>query len=187
MQSLNFMNTWTWWKVGAEKHKQEVDLPHDAMLTEQRRVLLKEGAASGYFPGGSYVYEKRFCADPAWKDQTVMLEFEGVYQKSEVFLNGYKVGGWIYGYTNFYVDLTDRLDFAGENVLRVEVNNSQTPNSRWYSGSGIYRPVHLLVGDRQHILPNGLKVITKSYEPAVIAVSVETTSLHDHAEICVQV
>lgn len=187
MKWSNFCRDWTWWRVGNEQQKQKVNLPHDAMLAEKRIPLLKEGAATGYFPGGTYIYEKIFQADQAWRDKTVMLEFEGVYQKASVFLNDEKVGGWIYGYTNFYVDLTDRLCFEKENVLRVIADNSQTPNSRWYTGSGIYRPVHLIIGNKQHVVPSGVKIITKSYEPAVIAVSVETTALAPDTQIQVRV
>lgn len=187
MKWSSFCRDWTWWKQGNENDRKLVNLPHDAMLTEKRIPRLKEGAASGYFPGGTYVYEKIFQADPLWKEQTVMLEFEGVYQKSAVYLNGEKLGGWVYGYTNFYVDLTDKLSFEKENVLRVVADNSQTPNSRWYTGSGIYRPVHLITGSRQHILPDGVKILTKSYAPAVISVSVETTELTPGTQIVLRV
>lgn len=187
MKWKNFCRDWTWWKAGNEYQKHKVNLPHDAMLAEKRIPLLKEGAATGYFPGGTYIYEKVFQAESSWRDKKVMLEFEGVYQKATVFLNDEEVGGWIYGYTNFYVDLTDRLHFGKENVLRVVVNNSQTPNSRWYSGSGIYRPVYLIIGSKQHIVPNGVKIITKSYNPAVIAVSVETSALASDTQVQIRI
>lgn len=186
MKRINFNDGWEWWKKGEEK-RQAVHLPHDAMLTEKRIPYLKEGAASGYFPGGTYLYEKKIWGDPAWKDKSVMLEFEGVYQKAGVLLNGQKAGGWIYGYTNFYVDLTDRLKWDEENTLQVIADNSQTPNSRWYTGSGIYRPVHLIIGEKHHILPNGIKVVTKSYSPAIVCVTVETSDLRESMEIQVHV
>lgn len=183
MKWRNFCRGWTWWKIGCEQEKKAVNLPHDAMLSERRIPNLKEGAATGYFPGGTYVYEKAFHADPAWRDQSVLLEFEGVYQKAAVYLNGEKVGGWVYGYSNFYVSLTDKLSFEKENILRVVADNSQTPNSRWYSGSGIYRPVHLIVGDRQHVIPDGVKIVTISYDPAIVAVNVETSELSADTQI----
>ena len=103
----------------------------------------------------------------------MILEFEGVYMDSTVYLNGEKIGGWIYGYTNFFVDLTGRLKTGVENELLVEVDNSRTPNSRWYSGSGIYRPVNLWTGSRCHIKPQGLRVKTMSIDPPVIQVAAD--------------
>lgn len=191
MRKYDFNDSWSEYPDGQPEKRKQVFLPHDAMLEESRIPKLIEGAASGYFPGGKYIYEKVFQPDQSWADQTIMLEFEGIYQKSSVFLNGIKIGGWTYGYTGFTVDLTEHLIFGQENRLRVEADNSQTPNARWYSGSGIYRPVSLLMGGKNHILPDGIRITTCSWEPAVIALDIRTSeddTLADRVsfEICRQ-
>ena len=156
-----------------------VNLPHDAMQTEKRLPGMKNGAAAGFFPGGRYVYKKKLFGEEEYRGKTVLLEFEGIYMKSSVYLNGEKIGGWIYGYTGFYVDLTDRLKIGEDNEILVVADNSQTPNSRWYTGSGIYRNVNLIVGDRRHILTDGISVRTVSVSagsvPAVIEVAAEVS------------
>lgn len=164
-----------------------VTLPHDAMQTEQRLPGMKNGAAAGFFPGGRYVYRKRFTPEESWKDQSVILELEGVYRRSTVSLNGRKLGGWINGYTGYTVNLSEALRFGEENELVVVADNSQTPNSRWYTGSGIYRDVFLHVGNQQHILPDGIAAVTESIEPAVLRVSTETANLSADSRVLVKV
>ena len=105
-----------------------------------------------------------------------MLQFESVYMDSSVFLNGEKVGGHVYGYSHFYADLSDKLKIGQDNEIKVEVHCSQTPNARWYPGNGIYRPVSLFIGDKEHIKPDGIFIQTISHDPAVLAISVETAA-----------
>lgn len=170
---------WKFWKDGQQENVKLIDLPHDAMLTETRQPDLPKGGGSGFFPGGKYWYEKTiFCDEDLW-DKSVIMEFEGIYMNSTVFLNGEEVGGWIYGYTNFYVDLTGKLRIGQDNVLTVVADNSLQPNSRWYSGSGIYRDVNLYIGNKEHILPDGIKVQTISIEPAVLDIAVEAEKASD--------
>lgn len=176
MRCLDFNNNWMFWKSGEAIKPEQVNLPHDAMLYEKRLPALEGGESSGYFPGGRYTYEKVFLADQNLQGKTVLLEFEGVYQKSTIYLNDEVVGGHIYGYSNFYVDLTDKLLIGKGNRIKVDVNNSQTPNSRWYTGSGIYRNVNLVVGERAHILPDGIRITTKSYQPVVLEVEIERSA-----------
>ena len=148
-----------------------VQLPHDAMQTESRVPGLPNGSSTGYYPGGIYTYTKSFDVTEENLHQTNILEFEGVYMNSSVYLNGSKVGGHLYGYTDFLVDLTDKLRL-GENELKVIADNSQTPNSRWYSGSGIYRDVTLHTAGKEYIKIDGIKVKTVSIQPAQIEVTV---------------
>jgi hypothetical protein len=147
-----------------------VDLPHDAMIHEKRDPASPGGSALGYYPGGVYVYEKDFAVPQGWREKHVFFEFEGIYRNSKVVLNGEEAGGRPYGYARFFVRADSFLEFGEENTIRVVADNSQLPNSRWYSGSGIYRPVHLLVGNRTHIEPDGVKISTLSYAPARILV-----------------
>lgn len=173
MEKKRFNQNWYFWKDGCEHQKQAVILPHDAMILEDRQPDMENGSASGYFPGGKYWYSKTFFGGEEFRDQTAVLEFEGVYMNATVWLNREKVGGWIYGYTNFLVDITDRIRLGEENTLLVCADNSMQPNARWYTGSGIYRPVNLWIGGKCHIAPLGLRVKTVSVDPAVIEVAVQ--------------
>lgn len=181
-QKLN--QNWYFWKDGHENEKKQIHLPHDAMIEEERVPDLENGNASGFYPGGKYIYVKSIYGEEAYEGKTVIAEFEGVYMNSTVLLNGKVIGGWVYGYTNFYADLTEHLRIGEENELRVIVDNSMTPNSRWYSGSGIYRDVYLYVGNKEHIVPDGIHVTTLSADPAVIRVETETTSEEGTEVIC---
>lgn len=151
-----------------------VTLPHDAQILEKRNPAVSDGG-HGYFPGGIYTYEKTFTAPAEWEGKKVLVEFEGVYKNSTVSLNGNVVGGHKYGYTTFTVELTG-LNYDAENTLTVVADNSKLPNSRWYSGSGIYRPVWLHVGDAEHIAYQGVKITTLSIDPAVIRVETKATA-----------
>lgn len=173
MQKEKLNENWYFWKEGKEHTKKQINLPHDTMLEEERVPELPNGNASGFYPGGKYVYTKMFYGDEKLAGKTVLVEFEGVYMNSTVFFNGEKVGGWIYGYTNFYVDLTGKVRIGQKNELRVLVDNSQTPNSRWYTGSGIYRDVNLYIGEKEYICPDGIKVTTLSVEPTVLKIEVD--------------
>ncbi len=173
MKRINFNANWMFYPIGAEAEKQTIHLPHDAMIQRNRIQRLKNGSFTGFFPCGDYIYLKNLFGDPAYVDQTVMLEFEGVYMDSIVFVNGEKIGGHVYGYSNFHVDLTGKLIIGQENEIRVEVHCSQVPNARWYPGNGIYRPIHLLVGNKEHVKPDGIFIRTLSHDPAMIEISVD--------------
>jgi beta-galactosidase len=164
---------WIFYNVRDESNKILVNLPHDAMLTEKRLPGLTNGHSTGYFPGGKYVYTKTLFGKSEFDNKTVIIEFEGVYMKSKIYLNGEEIGGRIYGYSNFYVDLTDKLLIGQDNEIKVIVDNTQTQNSRWYSGSGIYRDVNIFVGNKNHIELDGLRIVTKSVKPAVLGIEVK--------------
>lgn len=169
---MEWNDGWLFGRQG-ESPRVPVTLPHDAMIHEQRSAQAPGGSAHGYFPGGVYVYEKTFPAPADWADKTVMLEFEGVYRHSTVCINGKKAGGRAYGYVPFTVCLDGLLNYGAENTVTVTVDNAQLPNSRWYTGSGIYRPVNLLVAGKDHIPWQGVKITTLSYAPARIRVETE--------------
>ncbi|TRZ51537.1 glycoside hydrolase family 2 protein [bacterium] len=173
MQRNNFNAGWTFYKKGHEKESVVVDLPHDAMIHEKRIPKLKNGPMTSEFPGGDYYYTKNLHGREEYAGKTVLLEFEGVYMDSSVHLNDERVGGRFYGYSNFYADLIGKLRIGQDNEIKVFVHNSQVPNARWYPGSGIYRPVKLIVGNREHIELDGVKIATKSYYPAIIEVTVK--------------
>lgn len=136
----------------------DVDLPHDYSI-EQEYSASNE-AESGYLPGGTGWYRKTFTLSPEWKGKYITIDFGGVYMNATVYLNGEELGFHPYGYTAFSFELPqDKLNFEGENVIAVEVEH-QTPSSRWYSGSGIYRTVHLTVTDPVHVAKDGVYVTT---------------------------
>ncbi len=150
----------------------ETDLPHDAMLTESRDGSCRNGVNTGYFPGGKYRYEKRFTLDEEVIGKSIILHFEAVYRNCKVYLNDLEVGEHYYGYTAFDVDISGAVR-AGENLLLVTVDNSLEPNCRWYSGSGIYRAVTMLIRDKIHI--SDVHLETADIHPAKVKVDVTTT------------
>ena len=146
-----------------------VTLPHDAMIHQARIPGHASGSAQAYFPGGCYVYEKTFQRPD---QQHVVFQFESVYKNAKVFLNGKKAGGCNYGYLPFFV-CADPYLVDGENTIRVECDNLSQPDSRWYAGAGIYRPVWMWVGPEKSIEPEQIKVHTLSVSPATIHVSTD--------------
>lgn len=161
MQTISFLDNWFC-------NGDPVTLPHDAQIREKRGRDLSNNAHA-FFPGGIYTYEKRFFAPAAWEGKDLILEFEGVYKNAEVCLNGEKLAFHPYGYTGFFVAL-DGLKTGEENTLTVVADNSRLPNSRWYSGAGIYRPVWLHVCEKGGLRPESVKIRTASISPAVIEI-----------------
>lgn len=129
----------------------------------------------GWYIGGDYEYTKSFFVPEEDVDKKAVLEFEGVYHNAEIYINEKKAAFRPYGYTNFYVELNEFLQYGEENTIRVIARNADQPNSRWYSGTGIYRPVKLYLGEREHIPVNGIHIQTVSLEPAQIQVEVKTS------------
>ena len=138
------------WQFTREGKTVTVNLPHDWDIYEAPNPATgATGTGGGWYPGGKGEYRKTFKTPDA---DVVKLYFEGVYQKAEVFVNGQKAGQHAYGYTPFTVDITPYLNKASNlNEVVVNVNNSEQPNCRWYSGSGIYRHVWLQTKRKQYI------------------------------------
>ena len=145
MKRMEFHSDWTCRHLNAPGPGTPVQIPHDAMLAEPRNELAPSGINGGWFEGYDYLYEKHFTPGPELAGKKLVLEFEGVYRKAEVSVNGDKLAFRPYGYTNFYVDVTDNLKNGEDNLIQVIARNADQPNSRWYSGAGIYRPVNLWV------------------------------------------
>jgi beta-galactosidase len=137
-----------------------VNLPHDWSI---ERLPTTENTTSGigYFQGGLGWYRKTFTLPRALTGKRISLEFDGVYMDSDVYFNGQLLTNHPYGYTGFNVDLTALAHTDGHtpNVVAVKVRN-QVPSSRWYSGSGIYRNVHLIVTNPVHVARHGVFVTT---------------------------
>ena len=136
-----------------------VNLPHDWDIYEAPNPNTgATGTGGGWYPGGKGEYRKQFKTPDG---DIVKLHFEGVYQKAEVFVNGQKAGQHAYGYTPFTVDITPYLyKDKRKNEVLVKVDNSEQPNCRWYSGSGIYRHVWLQTMPKMHIAENGILIWT---------------------------
>ncbi len=182
MQKRKWNDNWTLLKPGANPMMalfmgsagaDPVTLPHDAMIHERRSQENKNGHQTGFYPGGCYTYIKSFHAPEDWREKTVLLEFEGVYQNARVMINGDYAGGHPFGYGEFAVCADDFLKYGEENTVTVIANNSAEENSRWYSGSGIYRDVNLLVGEKVHITRNSLRVSTPDIDSELAVVQVE--------------
>ena len=175
MKATPLLTGWTCRHLGDTAPGKTVTLPHDAMLAEPRTALSAGGTNTGWYEGYDYEYRRTLTVPENELADTHILEFEGVYHNAEVWLNGQKAAFRPYGYTNFYVDCAPYLH-AGENELRVIARNADQPNSRWYSGAGIYRPVQLWKARGAHITLNGVKIRTLSLDPAVVEVRVKTTA-----------
>lgn len=151
-----------------------VNLPHDWSIEGKPEKDNPSGSGEGFFPGGVGWYRKTFHALPSWKGKRVSVEFDGVYRDATVYLNGHKLGAHPYGYTSFTFDLTSDLKDSGVNVLAVRVDNSAQPNSRWYSGSGIYRHVRVIVTDPTHVDQWGVFVTTLEASNAAAKIAIRT-------------
>ena len=169
MATIDWALDWKFKKCieGIEGDAINVDLPYDAMFYEKRTYATPNGDKTGYYPGGAYVYEKDFELAKENENCHIALEFDGVYGRCSVYVNGILVGCHEYGYTPFMVDLSGNCH-EGNNTVRVEVDNTLVPNSRWYSGSGIYREVKLIKAEGMPI--SDVRITTKSIRPAVVEV-----------------
>ena len=175
MKKLDFNRGWTYRRIQEEGPGQEIRLPHDAMISEKRTQDSAGGINTGWFEGYDYVYEKEFDVPKEEEGRYVSFEFEGVYHNAEIWLNGNRAAFRPYGYSDFFVDASKYLKYGEKNQIRVIARNADQPNSRWYSGAGIYRPVWLYTASAGHILQNGIRVRTISTEPAVIEAEIRTT------------
>jgi len=157
-----------------DKSWRSLDLPHDWSIEGAPDKDNPMGTDGGYFPSGTGWYRKSFTVPVSWKSKQVSIYFEGVYMNSEVFVNGKSLGVHPYGYTSFSYDLTPYLKLQGKNVISVRVDNSKQRNSRWYSGSGIYRHVWLVVTNPVHVAQWGVTITTPEVSPEKATVKIKT-------------
>lgn len=174
MRKLDFNQNWTYKILDGSEEEEKISLPHDAMCKQKRSLQSRGRHNIGWFEGQDYEYTKRFV--PPAEFTRFVLEFEGVYHRAKVFVNGREVIYRPNGYTCFHEDITAYVKPGCENEVRVFVKNADQPNSRWYTGAGIYRPVWLYGGNEQYILVNGMKIRTVSAQDVPqIGVRVETS------------
>ncbi|HAQ21748.1 MAG TPA: glycoside hydrolase family 2 [Prolixibacteraceae bacterium] len=179
---LNFGKEWKFYlgdALGADASGfddsmwRKLNLPHDWSIEGEFSDKHPASPGGGALPGGIGWYRKMFNVSPEELKGTVFIDFDGVYQNSEVWINGHSVGKRFYGYSSFRYELTPFL-VAGDNVISVKVDNSAQPNSRWYSGSGIYRNVWLVTTGKTHIAHWGTFVSTPKITDTKAKVKIET-------------
>ncbi len=155
-----------------------LNLPHDWSI--EGPYSSEYASGTGFLPGGIAWYRKSFQLNPSLKGKVIAIEFDGIYNNSEVWINGNYLGKRPYGYSSFQYDLTEHLNFSPEtNVIAVRVDHSQFADSRWYTGSGIYRNVRLRITDPLHIGHWGTYVTAPVIEQSKVQVKIETTVNND--------
>lgn len=184
------------WTVGTNKGffnlapgdpPQPVTLPHDAMIAQPRNAQAVSGNKKGFFPDKTYEYVKQFDVPAAYREKRVTFEFEGVYMNAMVYINGDFAGQHPYGYSNFYVKADRFLKYGEENEIKVVAKSSD--DSRWYTGTGIYRDTKIMIANLVHIGVDGVKITTPDIttERAVVHVAtvVENEGIHTLSTIVI--
>ena len=156
----------------------KLNVPHDWSIEGENRRDNPGGGTVGFFPTGIGWYRKSFNVADVKPYDRFLIEFDGVYMNSTVWLNGKLVGNYPYGYSSFVHDLTPYV-VKGQNTIAVKVDNSKQPNSRWYSGSGIYRHVRLVKTHAVRFADWGVFNYTKSVEDGRAVVHVESDFVND--------
>jgi len=156
-----------------------ITVPHDWSI---EAGYLKEGetaSSTGFVPGGIGWYRKAFTLNPEDKDKHISVLFDGVYNNSSVWINGHFLGKRPYGYSSFSYDLTNHLKIEGDNVIAVKVDRKAYVDSRWYTGSGIYRKVQLIKKSKLHLKQWGIKITTPDVteKSAKVAITTEINVL----------
>ncbi|MGQ1785318.1 MULTISPECIES: glycoside hydrolase family 2 TIM barrel-domain containing protein [unclassified Saccharicrinis] len=159
---------------------EKIDVPHDWSISDTFSKDNPTGKSGGFASGGIGWYRKALSLDGISKGSKVSIEFGGVYMNSEVWINGNYLGKRPFGYISFNYDLTPYLNFDGENVLAVRVDNSKQPNARWYTGSGIYRHVWLVATNKLHIARHGVFATTEIKDDGSAAIEVSTSIINDN-------
>lgn len=159
-----------------------VTLPHDHLVEIPRNPQEPNGPGNGFFHEEDMTYNTTLDLDETAAGRRIWLEFEAVYQNAFVYVNNMFAGKCAYGYSNFYLDITDFVKIGQPNTVKVIVKNG-VPSGRWYTGGGIYRDVNLMISDPTHIMPDGVFVKVENLDNDIAEIAVcmevanETTSL----------
>ena len=159
-----------------------VNLPHDGMIGTAVSADAPAQSDMGYFTGGLCNYTKKILIPREWEKECICLLFDGAMMNTSVDVNGCRAGSQHYGYAPFCIDLTDLVTFGAENRITVNLNTSMQPNSRWYTGSGLYRSVHLLHGPKVHIAPDGIFARTEEVADGYAFLKINTEICNETAE-----
>ncbi|MGN0406183.1 MAG: glycoside hydrolase family 2 TIM barrel-domain containing protein [Bariatricus sp.] len=176
MEKIDFNQGWLCFQTGKRKEAVAVTLPHDAMLWDTKSEDSPGGVNTGWYDAKDYTYEKAFHAPEEWMGRKILAEFEGVYREASVYINEKPAVHHSYGYTGFYADLTENLRIGEENVIRVDAVNQDQPNSRWYSGTGIFRPVWLHILPQEHVIIDSIRITTLDWKKPKIKVEAKTNA-----------
>ncbi|MBQ9009578.1 MAG: DUF4982 domain-containing protein [Clostridia bacterium] len=160
------------------ENARDVTLPHDAMIEKAAYAESPNGGNTGYRDGGNYTYVRLLSLSEEDIGKKTILKFDGVYCHARVYVNEQLAGSEANGYSTFYVDLTPLLH-VGQNEIRVQVRNAGMTNSRWYSGSGIYRDVYLLTSGPTYIEPDKVQVTTVSVDGDYANLAVSATVINE--------
>jgi beta-galactosidase len=163
-----------------------LDLPHDWSIEGRFDEAAPSSYCGAYLPAGIGWYRKQFRIPDSYQGKKLAIEFDGIYQLSDVWINGHFLGKRPYGYVPFFYDLTPYAKFGGENVIAVRVDNSHQTNCRWYSGSGIYRHTWLLYTNKIHVAHWGSFVSSEriSKEAASLRVRMRVRNESGNAASC---
>lgn len=155
----------------------KLDLPHDFQIEQPWDKTASKGR--GFKTMQTGWYRKTFKADTKWTGKQVLLDFEGIMLHGEVWVNGRKIGGTSYGYLGFEADITDFIKYDANNVVAVRASSGKNENSRWYTGGGLFRDVHLIVKNQISIARHGIFITTPNISDrnAEIAVQVEVVGI----------
>jgi beta-galactosidase len=188
-----FDNGWTFHLGGAQGADQisfddskwrKIDLPHDWSIEDLKGTHSPfnpdaiSQVSGGFTTGGTGWYRKTFTVTPEDKGKKIYIQFDGVYMNSDVWINGHHLGNHPYGYTGFMFDISDEVKFDTANVIAVEVKN-EGQNSRWYSGSGIYRHVWLKTMDQIHVTNWGTFITTPEVSTIAATVNCKTNVVNE--------
>ena len=154
---------------------QKLDLPHDWSIAGPFAETNKTGGAGAFLPSGVGWYRKHFSLPETDSGKSISIEFDGVMQNSDVWINGFHLGHRPNGYVSFSYELTGHLNFGGDNIVAVRADTSAQPASRWYSGAGIYRHVRLNFSNPFHIVENGVFISTPKVSSTEAIVRIEVT------------
>lgn len=161
---MTINDRWAYYPKGHKEEAKSISLPYDAMFDGKRSPDSPSGKNGAYFEGGDYVFERELAFPIEEQGKKVFLLFESVYKDSRFYLDEKKIGEHDYGYTHVLLDIGDSVTFGKTMTLQVHVHNSDQPNSRWYTGSGILRDVHLLIKPTTSFLPFSTRIKTVDFE-----------------------
>lgn len=180
MKRLNFNDNWYVYAASSEVEALEsttnqefkkIKLPYDPMIHQFRDARNPSGNSGGFFPGNDWFFTKTFFVDQ--DVSAYYIEFEGIYDTGSVFVNGCFVGVSHYGYTRLILDISPYLIRGTDNTILVKTYNKNQPNSRWYTGEGLYRPVNAYIGGATHFAVDGIRVMVSDIEKNLARLSVK--------------
>lgn len=159
-----------------------VDLPHDGMISTDVAPDAPAKYDSGYFKGDMCNYTKYIFIPEEWKNESIGLKFDGAMMHVTVEINGYKVCDHHYGYSPFYVDITNVVEFGQQNRVTINANTGVQTSSRWYTGSGLYRGLTLCHGPKVHIKNDGVYAYTKEVSDGIAFIEAQVDVCNDTPE-----